>query len=51
MMVANSFDLWKKDSFFAAAEEVQESADMYVFFFFFLRLFLICLFLCLCSFD
>lgn len=27
-MVANSFDLWKKDSFFAAAEEVQESADI-----------------------
>lgn len=30
MMVANSFDLWKKDVFFPAAEEVQESADMYV---------------------
>lgn len=29
-MVANSFDLWKKDVFFPAAEEVQESADMYV---------------------
>lgn len=29
MMVANSFDLWQKDSFFSAAEEVQESADMY----------------------
>ncbi|ESR66620.1 Syntaxin-6 N domain-containing protein [Citrus sinensis] len=28
MMVANSFDLWKKDSFFSAAEEVQESADI-----------------------
>lgn len=28
MMVANSFDLWKKDSFFPAAEEVQESADI-----------------------
>jgi len=41
MMVANSFDLWQKDSFFSAAEEVQESADAYVslfifFFFFFL---------------
>lgn len=31
MVVANSFDLWKKDSFFSAAEEVQESADMYDF--------------------
>lgn len=31
MMVANnSFDLWKNDSFFSAAEEVQESTDMYV---------------------
>ena len=30
MMVANSFDLWQKDAFFSAAEEVQESADMYV---------------------
>ncbi|KAL5769214.1 hypothetical protein ACOSQ2_015997 [Xanthoceras sorbifolium] len=28
IMVANSFDLWKKDSFFSAAEEVQESADI-----------------------
>lgn len=28
MMVANSFDLWKKDVFFPAAEEVQESADI-----------------------
>ncbi|KAM7249702.1 hypothetical protein ACFE04_019861 [Oxalis oulophora] len=32
MMVANtsssSFDLWKKDSFFSAAEEVQHSADI-----------------------
>ncbi|XWS73229.1 hypothetical protein CRYUN_Cryun02cG0109700 [Craigia yunnanensis] len=28
MMVANSFDLWKKDAFFSAAEEVQESADI-----------------------
>jgi hypothetical protein len=44
MMVANSFDLWQKDSFFSAAEEVQESADAYVslflvFFFFFWLLF------------
>lgn len=30
MMVASSFDLWKKDVFFPAAEEVQESVDMYV---------------------
>ncbi|KAK9149907.1 hypothetical protein Scep_008664 [Stephania cephalantha] len=28
MMVANSFDLWQKDSFFSAAEEVQDSADI-----------------------
>ncbi|XP_050375250.1 uncharacterized protein LOC126792815 [Argentina anserina] len=28
MLVANSFDLWKKDVFFPAAEEVQESADI-----------------------
>ncbi|KAG6770087.1 hypothetical protein POTOM_025755 [Populus tomentosa] len=28
MMVANSFDLWQKDAFFSAAEEVQESADV-----------------------
>ncbi|XP_052490080.1 DEAD-box ATP-dependent RNA helicase 32-like isoform X2 [Gossypium raimondii] len=28
MTVANSYDLWKKDAFFSAAEEVQESADM-----------------------
>uniref|UniRef100_A0A7N0TH42 Syntaxin 6/10/61 N-terminal domain-containing protein n=1 Tax=Kalanchoe fedtschenkoi TaxID=63787 RepID=A0A7N0TH42_KALFE len=28
MMVANSFDLWQKDAFFAAAEEVQQSADI-----------------------
>ncbi|XP_065849659.1 uncharacterized protein [Euphorbia lathyris] len=28
MMVANSFDLWQKDAFFTAAEEVQESADV-----------------------
>ncbi|KAF1875477.1 hypothetical protein Lal_00006105 [Lupinus albus] len=28
MLVANSFDLWRKDSFFSAAEEVQESADI-----------------------
>ncbi|GMI81106.1 hypothetical protein like AT2G18860 [Hibiscus trionum] len=27
MMVVNSFDLWQKDAFFSAAEEVQESAD------------------------
>ncbi|XP_039038274.1 uncharacterized protein LOC120175781 [Hibiscus syriacus] len=27
-MVANSFDLWQKDAFFSAAEEVQESADI-----------------------
>jgi hypothetical protein len=30
MIVANSFDLWQKDTFFSAAEEVQESADAYV---------------------
>ncbi|KAM1282121.1 hypothetical protein ACFX2I_022642 [Malus domestica] len=28
MIVASSFDLWKKDVFFPAAEEVQESADI-----------------------
>ncbi|KAG4932434.1 hypothetical protein JHK87_046436 [Glycine soja] len=28
MLVANSFDLWRKDGFFSAAEEVQESADI-----------------------
>lgn len=28
MLVANSFDLWQKDAFFAAAEEVQQSADI-----------------------
>lgn len=28
MLVANSFDLWQKDDFFTAAEEVQESADI-----------------------
>ncbi|KAK6944561.1 Syntaxin 6, N-terminal, partial [Dillenia turbinata] len=28
MSVANSFDLWQKDAFFSAAEEVQESADL-----------------------
>ncbi|XP_052490079.1 uncharacterized protein LOC105790371 isoform X1 [Gossypium raimondii] len=28
MTVANSYDLWKKDAFFSAAEEVQESADI-----------------------
>ncbi|KAE8660252.1 integral membrane Yip1 family protein [Hibiscus syriacus] len=27
-MIVNSFDLWQKDSFFSAAEEVQESADI-----------------------
>lgn len=31
MMVVNSFDLWQKDVFFSAAEEVQKSADMYVY--------------------
>ena len=30
MIVANSFDLWQKDVFLSAAEEVQESADTYV---------------------
>ncbi|MFQ6658644.1 hypothetical protein Gotur_027808, partial [Gossypium turneri] len=29
MTIANSFDLWKKDAFFSAAEDVQESADMH----------------------
>ncbi|XP_023003577.1 uncharacterized protein LOC111497136 [Cucurbita maxima] len=28
MLVARSFDLWQKDAFFSAAEEVQESADI-----------------------
>nr|GMD74261.1 syntaxin/T-SNARE family protein [Ipomoea batatas] len=28
MLVANSFDLWQKDIFFSAAEEVQKSADI-----------------------
>ncbi|KAK9677572.1 hypothetical protein RND81_11G152700 [Saponaria officinalis] len=28
MLVANSFDLWQKDAFFSAAEEVQHSADI-----------------------
>ncbi|GAB2291476.1 hypothetical protein Dimus_025731 [Dionaea muscipula] len=28
MLVANAFDLWQKDAFFSAAEEVQESADI-----------------------
>ncbi|XAR72383.1 hypothetical protein NMG60_11018999 [Bertholletia excelsa] len=28
MLVANSFDLWQKDAFFSAAEEVQQSADI-----------------------
>lgn len=30
MVENNSFDLWKNDSFFSAAEEVQESTDRYV---------------------
>lgn len=30
MLVANSFDLWQKDTFFSAAEEVQQSADTWV---------------------
>jgi len=30
-MVVNSFDLWQKDVFFSAAEEVQKSTDMYGF--------------------
>ncbi|EPS66351.1 hypothetical protein M569_08431, partial [Genlisea aurea] len=28
MLVATSFDLWQKDAFFSAAEEVQQSADI-----------------------
>ncbi|EYU20909.1 hypothetical protein ABFS82_11G025200 [Erythranthe guttata] len=28
MLVGNSFDLWQKDTFFPAAEEVQQSADI-----------------------
>ncbi|XP_027070982.1 uncharacterized protein [Coffea arabica] len=28
MLVANSFDLWQRDTFFSAAEEVQHSADI-----------------------
>ncbi|KAL6977737.1 hypothetical protein U1Q18_026525 [Sarracenia purpurea var. burkii] len=28
MLVANSFDLWQRDTFFSAAEEVQQSADI-----------------------
>ncbi|KAK4764616.1 hypothetical protein SAY86_025706 [Trapa natans] len=28
MMVVNSFEMWQKDAFFSAAEEVQESADL-----------------------
>lgn len=28
MLVANSFDSWQKDTFFSAAEEVQQSADI-----------------------
>ena len=31
MLDANRFDLWKKDGLFSAAEQVQESADTYVF--------------------
>jgi len=27
MLVADSFDLWRKDAFFSAEEVVQESAD------------------------
>jgi hypothetical protein len=27
-MVVNSFDLWQKDVFFSAAEEVQKSTDI-----------------------
>lgn len=46
MMVANSFDLWQKDSFFSAAEEVQESADMYGPFFFFFRPYFYTFWLC-----
>lgn len=32
MAVVTTFDQWQKDVFFSAAEAVQESADMYVFF-------------------
>ncbi|CAI9098513.1 OLC1v1035175C1 [Oldenlandia corymbosa var. corymbosa] len=28
MLVANSFDLWQRDTFFSAAEEVQQSVDI-----------------------
>lgn len=28
MLVSNSFDLWQRDAFFSAAEEVQESTDI-----------------------
>uniref|UniRef100_A0A7C9ASY3 Syntaxin 6/10/61 N-terminal domain-containing protein n=1 Tax=Opuntia streptacantha TaxID=393608 RepID=A0A7C9ASY3_OPUST len=28
MLVANSFDLWQRDAFFSAAEEVQQSTDI-----------------------
>ncbi|XP_022867606.1 uncharacterized protein LOC111387292 isoform X1 [Olea europaea var. sylvestris] len=28
MLVAHSFDLWQKDTFFSAAEEIQQSADI-----------------------
>lgn len=31
MAACNSFDQWQKDVFFSAAEEVQESSDVYVF--------------------
>lgn len=30
MSVGGSFQQWEKDVFFSAAEEVQESADVYV---------------------
>lgn len=30
MAVMSTFDRWRKDVFFSAAEEVQESADTYV---------------------
>ena len=31
--MASSFDRWEKDPYFSAAEEVQESADRYLFLF------------------
>lgn len=46
MMVANSFDLWQKDSFFSAAEEVQESADAYVSLFLVFFLWLLVVWVC-----